>query len=281
MRTALVVGASSGLGYAIARWLAGEGIRTYAAARSYHAAKEPPPGCEPVVMDVTDPVSVQSAVNQTLNKAGRIDILVNCAATLTLGAGEELSEDELRAVMETNFFGAVRVTQAVLPIMRAQGSGRMIQMSSLNGLMAIPFQGAYVASKHALEGFSEALAMEARPFGISVTLVEPGDCGGGSDTYRQKASASESVSSPYRDAYTAAVNQIHHDETNGQSPERVAAAVLRIVKQKRPPLRLRVARTDQRLAVLLHDLLPGRLFQRMIASHYAPRSDTNRKGGNI
>lgn len=272
IRIALVVGASSGLGYFIARRLSHAGIKTYAAARSFGADKQPPPGCIPLVMDVNDPTSIQRAVDALLEQAERIDILVNCAARLTLGACEDLSEDELRAVMETNFFGAVRVLQTALPVMRAQGSGKILQLTSLNGLLAIPFQGAYIASKHALEGFCETLAMEVRPFGISVTIVEPGDCSGGSDAYRQKAGASENASSPYHASYAAAVLKIQHDESSGQSPERVARAVLRAVNRKRPPTRIRIARTEQRLAVVLHDTLPGRVFQRVIASHYAPRT---------
>lgn len=282
IRIALVVGASSGLGYHIARRLALDEIETYAAARSFGSGNQPPDGCAPIVMDVNDPASVQSAVDNLRKKTGRIDILVNCAARLTLGACEELSEDELRSVMETNFFGAVRVIRAVLPVMRAQGSGKIVQLTSLNGLLAIPFQGAYVASKHALEGFCEALAMEVSPFGISVTIVEPGDCSGGSDAYRLKAGASENASSPYHAPYAAAVSKIRNDESNGLSPGRVANAVLRAVNQKRPPARIRIARTDQRLAVILHDALPGRVFQRLIASHYAPRAfraEKARKGG--
>lgn len=270
MRVALVVGASSGLGYAIAGRLSGEGMLVYAAARSFGADRQPPPGCKPITLDVNDEASVCAAVGQLSKEEGHIDILVNCAAQIMLGAFEEIAVNELRAVMETNFFGMVRVTQAVLPIMRAQGAGRIIQLSSLNGLMAIPFQGAYTASKHALEGFNEALAMEVRNFGVYVTMIEPGDCSGGSDAYRIRAKASENESSPYNKAYTAAVSKIHWDESHGQNPERVARAVLRAIRRKHPPVRIIVARIEQRLAVFLHDLFPSRIVQRIITSHYTP-----------
>lgn len=278
MRVAIVVGASSGLGHAVASKLAAEGIRTYAGARSFGIRKEPPEGCVPITLDVTDETAVQAAISHVLKTEGRIDILVNCAAFLTLGACEETSIEELQAVLQTNFIGMVRVTQAVLPIMRAQCAGHIIQFSSLNGLVAIPFQSAYIASKHAIEGWSEALAMEVRPFGISVTIMEPGDCSGGSDAYRLHAGAARHDASPYHHAYLSAVHRIHQDETHGQSPARIANAVYRVLTKKRPPVRVAVAKIDQRLAVWLHDLLPTRFFAWCIRVYYTPKhSAINKK----
>ena len=267
-RVALVAGASSGLGRAVARSLAAGGFRTYAGARSFASGKQPPEGCVPVALDVTDEKSCRNAVAFVLSREGRIDVLVNCAAFLTLGACEETSPKELSAVLETNLLGSVRMIQAVLPAMRRQGGGRIVQFSSLNGLFAIPFQSAYVASKHALEGFCEALALETRPFGIRVTLMEPGDCKSGSDAYRKKSLASQDGDSPYREAYQAAVEKIRRDEQGGLDPERVAKAVLGVLMKKRPPARRAVARLDQRLAMWLHDLLPGNLFYAIIRSYY-------------
>lgn len=270
----LVVGASSGLGYAIARHLAAEGFRTYAAARSFskeNVAKAPPDGCTLLYLDVGDAASVEAAVNAVQAEEGRIDALVNCAAILTLGACEEIATGELAAVLDTNMLGNVRVMQAVLPIMRAQGKGRIVQFSSLNGRFAVPFQGAYTASKHALEGWCEALAMEVSPFGISVTLMEPGDCRSGSQTYRRHAGGTQKQTSPYRARYDAAVAHIDHDERTGMDPLRVARAVARTLRRKQAPMRVVVARIDQRLALWLHGLLPGRLFARIIAWYYRPR----------
>lgn len=275
MRIALVVGASSGLGFAVSEKLAAEGIRTYAGARAFGlkdaASKEPPEGCFPIALDVTDATSVQAGISYVYEKEGRIDILVNCAAFLTLGACEETSMEELRAVLETNFLGMVQVTQAVLPIMRAQGAGRIIQFSSLNGLVAIPFQSAYIASKHAIEGWNEALAMEVSPFGIFVTIMEPGDCSGGSDAYRLHAGAAQDASSPYHHAYLSTVHRIHQDESHGQSPARTANAVYRMLSKKRPPVRVVVARSTQCLAVWLHDLLPTRFFAWCIRLYYTKK----------
>lgn len=275
MRVVFVAGASSGLGYAVAARLAQEGYRTYAGARSFPSGKPPPEGCIPIALDVTDESSVQAAVADIRQREERIDILINCAAHLTLGSCEETSIDELRAVLETNFLGMTRLTQAVLPYMRVQRAGHIVQFSSLNGLVAIPFQGAYIASKHAAEGWNEALAMEVKRFGISVTIIEPGDCSGGSDAYRMKALAAQDTASPYHSPYLATVRRIHRDESHGQSPDRVARAVSRALLKKRPPLRVVIAGIDQRLAVWLHDLLPGRFFLWLMNLYYSPRRSKN------
>lgn len=272
---ALVVGASSGLGRAVARRLAAQGYETYACARSFAAGQgetRSPEGCVPVALDVTQDASVRSAVDFVAARAGRIDVLVNCAAFLTLGSCEDTTPEELEAVVGTNLIGMARVTRAVLPQMRRQKSGRIVQFSSLNGRFAIPFQGAYAASKHAIEGYSESLAMEVRGFGIGVTLVEPGDCRSGSDAYRRQAEAALSDSSPYRVPYMAATGKIHKDEANGMDPDRVARAVAKALERRHPPARVVVARIDQRLALWLHKLLPGRWFYGIIARYYAPRA---------
>lgn len=277
MPVALVAGASSGLGRAVARRLAADGWRTYAGARAFARGEVPPEGCQAVPLDVTDGASVSDCVRRVLDAEGRIDALVNCAALLTLGSGEETSVEEIRRVLDTNFLGAVRMVQAVLPAMRAQGGGRIVQFSSLNGLFGIPFQGAYTASKHALEGWSECLAMETRPFGVQVTLVAPGDCRGGSDAYRLHARAAGLEGSPYAASYAGACARIRADESGGLPPERVARAVSRALRRRRPPARIIVAGPDQRLAAWLHDLLPGHWFYRILAAYYSPPKKEGRR----
>ncbi|MCL1965330.1 MAG: SDR family oxidoreductase [Firmicutes bacterium] len=274
-QVALIAGASSGLGRAVAEKLAADGFIVYAGARSFASGKAAPEGCVPLVLDVTDHASVEAAVSFVLEREGRVDALVNCAARLTLGACEETSVEEFRQVMETNYVGLVRMTQAVLPAMRAQGAGRIVQFSSLNGLFGIPFQGAYIASKHAVEGFSDALALEVRRFGITVTVVSPGDCRGGSDVYRgHAAAATREKKSVYHFYYKAATEKIHRDETNGLAPEKVAAAVSKALRARHAPSRVVVAGFDQKIAVWLHDVLPGRLFRRVIEAYYAPKEFT-------
>lgn len=267
----LVSGASSGLGRAVAEHLAAKGFRTYAGARSFSRGVSGPVGCETVALDVLDDASARSAINYIIEREGHIDALVNCAAFLTFGSCEEISADELEAVMQTNFLGMARMTRAVLPHMRAQNFGRIVNFSSINGLLGIPFQSAYTASKHAIEGWSECLAQETRRFGVRVTLIEPGDCRSGSHKYRTCAAASEQAHSPYALWYQAAVAQITHDEDHGMPQSRVANAVCAVLSRKAPPARRLVARLDQRFAVFLHKLICGSFFYRIMEAYYAPK----------
>ena len=267
----LVSGASSGLGRAVAEHLAAKGFRTYAGARSFAKGVSVPVGCECVDLNVLDDASVQSAVSYIVEREGHIDALVNCAAFLTFGSCEETSADELEAVVRTNFLGMARMTRTVLPHMRAQKFGRIVNFSSINGLLGIPFQSAYTASKHAIEGWSECLAQETRRFGVRVTLIEPGDCRNGSHKYRTSATASEQEHSPYALWYQAAVAQITHDEENGMPQSRVADAVCAVISRENPPARRLVARLDQRFAVFLHKLIGGNFFYRIMEAYYAPK----------
>lgn len=273
----LVSGASSGLGRAVAECLAAKGFRTYAGARSFAKGVSGPVGCEAVELNVLDDASAQSAIRCIIEREGHIDALVNCAAFLTFGSCEETSADELQAVMQTNFLGMARMTRMVLPHMRAQKFGRIVNFSSINGLLGIPFQSAYTASKHAIEGWSECLAQETRRFGVRVTLIEPGDCRSGSHKYRTCAAAAEQERSPYALWYQAAVEQITHDEDNGMPQSRVANAVCSLLSRKDPPARCLVARIDQRFAVFLHKLIGGNFFYRIMESYYAPK---NKERGN-
>lgn len=264
-KIALVAGASSGLGKAVAEALAAAGNTVYAGARSFARGKEPPAGCRALALDVTDAASVQAAVSEILAKEGRIDVLVCCAATFTMAPLEELPPETLADMMNVNLIGDARCVQAVLPAMRAQSGGHIVLFSSLNGLFSIPFQGAYSATKHAVEAYAEALSQEARRFGIRVTVVEPGDCRGGSQQYRLTHIAEVS---PYAEAFRAGTQKIHHDESHGLPPERVGRAVARAAKKKRPPARLVVASLEQRFGAWMHTLLPRRLFNRIIEAYY-------------
>src|SRR6266478_924541 len=180
-KSVLITGATDGLGKALALLLAERGYRVFAAGRSAEKlarldgiAREKNFALESVVLDVCSDSSVQSAIQAVLGKAGAIDVLVNNAGVNYTAAVEDLSMEDWRAQFETNFFGVLRVTRAVLPRMRERRSGRILMMSSLSGLMTPPTQGAYSSSKHALEGLSNALRMELYPFGIDVVLIEPG-----------------------------------------------------------------------------------------------------------
>lgn len=261
----LVVGASSGLGSAAAQCLAADGHIVYAAARSFANGAEPPTGCRALALDVSAADSVHAAVDTVLREQGRVDALVCCAASFTMSPMEELPIDILADMMNVNFLGMARCVQAVMPAMRAQKSGHIVLFSSLNGLFSIPFQGAYSATKHAVEAYGEALAQETLGMGIHVTVVEPGDCRGGSQKYRR---VYLNENSPYAAAFEHGTAKIHHDETNGLPPERVGHAVAKAVGKKNPPARLVVASRDQRSAIWMHKLLPRKLFNRIVAAYY-------------
>jgi len=261
-----ITGASSGLGLHTARALARAGFTVVAGARSFGSGKTAE-GCHCLPLDVTDAASMDAFARDALAAFGPPDILVNCAGMLILGACESYPTDELRQVMETNFFGQAAMISRALPLMRARGHGRIVNFSSINGLLGIPFEGAYTASKHAVEGHSECLALEAGPFGIEVMLVEPGDHRSGSKAYRRHSSGI-TADSPYKAAFDTGTGVIAHDEENGSDPDRLGEKIARTLKKRRLPRRLRIAKADQHLAVILHDALPPRLFDRIIGSYY-------------
>jgi NAD(P)-dependent dehydrogenase (short-subunit alcohol dehydrogenase family) len=187
----------------------------------------------PIKLDVTDRAADRAAVTQAVEKFGRLDVVVNNAGYGHFGMVEELTEDEFRAQLETNLFGAVWVTQAALPILREQGSGHIIQVSSIGGISAFPTVGAYHASKWALEGLSQSLAQEVAGFGIHVTLIEPG----GFSTDWSGPSAQRSDENPaYDDVRKAAANR--PSASSPGDPTATRAPILKIVDADEPPLRV-------------------------------------------
>lgn len=268
MKVVWVTGASSGLGFYTAKALARAGYTVVAGARSFSECEGESETGFRLALDVRDEASCDRFCRLALAEFGAPWALVNAAGVLTLGACETCAVDAIRDVMDTNFFGCVRMTQRALPLMRAAGEGRIVNFSSINGLLGIPFQGAYVASKHAIEGFSECLAAETRPFGISLMLVEPGDHRGGSQRCRKHA---ESEHSPYRAAYEKATAAIAYDEAHGKDPGALAEKVVRALGKKRMPLRLRVASWDQHLAAAAHKFVPAGVFNRVIGWYYCGR----------
>ena len=269
-KTAWVTGASSGLGLHTALQLQKAGWNVIAGARSF-AVPEERDGIFRLPLDVTQEESVRRFCDMALEHAPRVDALVQCAGILVLGSCEETDTEEFRRVMDTNFLGMVRMNRQVLPIMRAQREGRIVLFSSINGLMGIPFQNAYTASKHAIEGYAEGLQLEVRPFGIQVSLVEPGDHRSGSEKYRSHA-AGVRPDSPYSAAYDSATARIHHDETNGSDPDVLGRKVARMLEKRRMPFRKRIASPDQHLAVYLHKFLPARWNEAILRSYYTGSS---------
>jgi NAD(P)-dependent dehydrogenase (short-subunit alcohol dehydrogenase family) len=187
----------------------------------------------PIALDVTDREAGFAAVQQAAEHFGSLDVVINNAGYGHFGMIEELTEEEVRAQLETNVFGALWITQAALPILRAQGSGHIIQISSIGGISAFPGIGAYHASKWALEGFSQSLAQEVAPFGISVTLVEPG--GFSTDWAGPSASHSAELDA-YAEQHETSRNR--PSAQNRGNPVGTRSAMLKIVDAENPPLRI-------------------------------------------
>ena len=271
-KVVLITGASSGIGAACATRLAARGYRTFAASR--HPPANPAGGegtyegrLSRLEMDVDDDRSVESAVAQVLETAGRIDVLMNNAGFGIAGSIEDTSIGEAKEIFETNLFGVMRVCKAVLPSMREAGSGLIVNVASLAGRIALPFQGLYTATKFALEGLTETLQMEVRPFGIHVTMLEPGDFRTRFTENRRWTTASRD-SSVYRARAEQALAVVASDETNGSSPELVARLLERIIAHPSPRLRYPVGAAFQRAVAALKPFLSQRLFAWGLMKYY-------------
>ncbi|HZE73389.1 MAG TPA: SDR family oxidoreductase [Pyrinomonadaceae bacterium] len=259
----LVTGASSGIGKACAEYLSQRGHRVYRGSRS----TQDKPEMLQLALDVDDDESTDSAVQKVVRNEGRLDVVLNCAGFGIVGAVEDTSIAEAKGQFETNFFGVVRVCRAALPAMRQQGSGLIINVSSIAGLVSLPFQAFYSASKFALEGLSEALAMEVAPFGVRVVLVEPGDFRTGFTANRKQTRKSLN-DSDYRERYAKALAVFEKEEANSDDPLGVARLVSRIIDNKAPRLRYSVGPTGERIVPGLKHILPQKVYQWLFMKHY-------------
>jgi NAD(P)-dependent dehydrogenase (short-subunit alcohol dehydrogenase family) len=259
----LVTGAASGIGRACVEHLAAKGHRVYGG----DIDPQPVPGVTMLRLDVTDERSAAAAIERIMDEAGRIDVLVNNAGFGIAGSIEDTSIEEARSQLEVNFFGVFQMARAALPQMRHQSRGLIINISSIGGLIALPFQGLYSASKFAVEGFTEALRMEVRPFGVDVVLVEPADFHTGFTAARRIVAATHGGSA-YEAAFRDAIQVIEADEVHGSHPRLVGPLLERIIASPHPRLRYTVGSRTERLAALLKRALPGRVFFPLIEGHY-------------
>jgi NAD(P)-dependent dehydrogenase (short-subunit alcohol dehydrogenase family) len=251
----LITGCSTGIGRATALLLAEKGWRVFATARCLETvANVANDRITSLCLDVTDEASMAAAVQEVLAKAGRIDALVNNAGYAQAGPMEELSMEEVRRQFETNTFGALRMAQLVLPTMRAQGAGRIVNVSTMGGRVVIPFIGSYNASKFALEAMSDALRMETRPFGVRVVLIEPGGVrtNFNAAANRNGQQYTTNTNSPYYRFLVPFMGFIGQIEGMSSTPETVAAVILHALTARNPRARY-IATPDARimLAVML------------------------------
>ncbi len=260
-KTALVTGGTSGIGLAAAESLRDRGCRVWVLSR--HPAELD--GITSLAADVTDEESVKAAVDTILAEAGRIDILVNCAGSGISGAIEFTESADAKRQFEVNFFGMANVTKAVLGPMRQAGGGRIVNISSVAAPVAIPFQAYYSASKAAINAYSAALANEVRPFGITVTAIQPGDIRTGFTAARAKSAAGDDV---YEGRISRSVSKMEHDEMTGMDPAKAGAYIARqSLKKSVPPVSTIGA--AYKAVTFLARILPPSLFNRIIGNLYA------------
>jgi NAD(P)-dependent dehydrogenase (short-subunit alcohol dehydrogenase family) len=242
----LITGVSSGIGRAVAGAFAAKGFEVFGTSRNPQRT-EPVPGVERVQLDVADDASVAAAVSTVVQRAGRIDILVNNAGVGVFGAAEETSIAQAQQLFDTNFFGLVRLTREVLPHLRAQGSGRIINIGSVLGFLPSPYGSFYAASKHAVEGYSESLDHETREFGVRVSVVEPGYT---NTSFEANATDADSPIDSYAPIREHVKQVIGKAVRAGDDPAVVAQAVLKAATSRTPKLRYPAGPLARQLTVL-------------------------------
>ena len=268
----LITGASSGIGFDAAQTLARQGHRVYAAARRVERMEQlKEDGIVPIRMDVTDEESMQEAVRTILEKEGRIDVLVNNAGYGYFGAVENVPLEEARRQLEVNVFGLARLCQLVLPSMRKQGSGRIVNTSSVAGKVVMYFGGWYNVSKFSVEALSDALRMEVKPFGIDVVLIEPGGIKTDWGLIAADHLAESSKDTPYEKEGLREAATLHKAYSMRllSTPSVVTRAISKAVNRKHPRARYRLGFGSGTL-VFFHSLLPARWWDALM-----------RKGGKI
>ena len=262
-KVVLITGASSGIGKATALRLAAEGFVVYGTARNVDQQNLP---FRLLYMDVRDETSVAEAIAQILTEVGRIDVLINNAGVGITGAVEELPQEQLHNVFATNLYGAISVAQQVLPTMRAQHSGLIINIASIAGYMGLPYRGAYSASKGALLLMSEALRMEVKPFGIAVTTLSPGDYA--TDIASRRYHAPVKEGSAYAQTYQKQLELMNQHVNTGGDPNEMAEKVLKIIHTPHPKVHYKQGSFLQKFSVVLKQLLPSKMYERMLMKHY-------------
>jgi len=260
-KVAVVTGGTSGIGKATALCLKDAGYTVYEFSRRAEGVE----GLRHVSADITDEAAVRAAVAQVMEEAGQIDVLVNNAGFGISGAVEFTDTAEAKRLFDVNFFGMVRMNRAVLPLMRQQGYGRIVNLSSVAAPIAIPFQAYYSAGKAAVNAYTAALANEVRPFGITVCAVQPGDIKTGFTAAREKLTVGDDV---YEGRISRSVGRMEHDEQTGMDPAAAGRFIARIA-QKKTVAPIYTIGFTYKLFTFLVRILPGRLLNWLVGLLYA------------
>jgi NAD(P)-dependent dehydrogenase (short-subunit alcohol dehydrogenase family) len=259
-RTALVTGASSGIGAAVAEALVGRGWTVFGTSRHPESVKEPIAGVEYLALDLSDAASIVACVAA----AGDVDVLVNNAGESQSGPIEELPMAAIERLFQVNVFAAVRLTQLVLPGMRARGYGRVVMVGSMLGSFPLAYRSSYVAAKAALRGFATAARREVLKYGVGITTVEPGAINTGIGTRRTHYLAD---GSPYTDEYRTMIGRLDANERTGTPPAKVAATIVKAIDAD-PPRSFYAVGSRAPLVFALRRLMPRSAVERMVARRH-------------
>jgi NAD(P)-dependent dehydrogenase (short-subunit alcohol dehydrogenase family) len=271
----VITGTTSGFGLSSARLLAQAGHKIYGLSidGSGETIRSGEGFINQLKANVGDNDSVDTAVKKIIEKERRIDVLVNNAGIGLAGAIEETSIEEGQALFNVNFWGMHRMFRAIAPLMRDRREGIIINISSYAGLFAIPFQGFYSAAKYAVEGWSEAISMEMRPFNIKVYLVAPGDGSTSFQTNRKRTA--RTISSAYGKIFDSVMKTVEHDEINGFHPDKIGREVLRIINSRPGSFRHLIGNSLQALFLKLKHLVPYCLFETVALIMFGARDNHN------
>jgi len=263
-KVVLITGGSSGIGKSIGEFLSDKGYVVYGTSRNPDKYKDSK--FTILQLDVKNISSIEKAVEIILAKEGRLDVLVNNAGVGITGPIEETPEIEIKANFETNFFGPINVIKAVLPQMRRQGEGLIINITSIAGYMGLPYRGVYSASKAALEIVTESFRMELKDFNIEMTNVAPGDFATNIATGRYHAPLIKG--SPYEKPYGSTLEVMNTHVDTGSNPYMMAEAVFKIINTKKPKSHYKVGAFMQKFSIVLKRILPDKLYEKLLLNHY-------------
>ncbi len=262
-KVVLITGGSSGIGKSIGEFLTEKGCVVYGTSRNpsnYTNSK-----FKLVALDVNDTVTIAAAVKAVIAAEGQLDVLVNNAGVGINGAIEEIPQEQIQHNFNTNFFGPINVIKAVLPQMRTQQSGLVINITSIAGYMGLPYRGIYSASKGALELVTEALRMETKDFGVKFTNIAPGDFATNIAAGRYHAPVLKD--SPYT-KYPNVLKDIDDHVDNSSSPIAVAKKVHQVINTKKPKIHYKVGAPMQKFSIILKFLLPDTMYEKLLLNHY-------------
>jgi len=263
-KVVLITGGSSGIGKAIGEFLFHKGFTVYGTSRNPERITN---SLFPLIaLDVRNTESIQQAVAQVIERSQRLDVVINNAGVGITGPLEEIPTTEIKNNFDTNFFGPIEVMKAVLPQMRAQQSGLIINITSIAGYMGLPYRGIYSASKGALEIVTEAISMEVKGFGINVVNVAPGDFATNIAAGRYHAPVIQG--SAYEVPYGNTLKQMDEHVDSGSNPNEMAQVIYQIINDKKPKLHYKVGLFMQKFSIVLKRILPDRIYESMLMNHY-------------